>query len=146
MQLEQEYEEKQMVLHEKQDLEGLIGTLCDQVRGKHQQAFERTHSLPPGPAQRDRFKGEDSSISLQQKPEASRVSQPSPAPPKCPLAHQFRPCPHSLALPRRPSGVHSQQGSWKDHENKQSRPSQKGQTRSPCLQQLSGREGRQPLL
>lgn len=33
MQLEQEYEEKQMVLHEKQDLEGLIGTLCEQVRG-----------------------------------------------------------------------------------------------------------------
>lgn len=31
MQLEQEYEEKQLVLHEKQDLEGLIGTLCDQV-------------------------------------------------------------------------------------------------------------------
>ncbi|XP_030873764.1 unconventional myosin-XVIIIb, partial [Leptonychotes weddellii] len=31
MQLEQEYEEKQMVLHEKQDLEGLIGTLCDQL-------------------------------------------------------------------------------------------------------------------
>ncbi|NXL57647.1 MY18B protein, partial [Chordeiles acutipennis] len=31
MQLEQEYEEKQMVLHEKQDLEGLIGTLCDQI-------------------------------------------------------------------------------------------------------------------
>ncbi|NXF13162.1 MY18B protein, partial [Smithornis capensis] len=28
MQLEQEYEEKQMVLHEKQDLEGLIGTLA----------------------------------------------------------------------------------------------------------------------
>lgn len=34
MQLEQEYEEKQMVLHEKQDLEGLIGTLCEQVRGR----------------------------------------------------------------------------------------------------------------
>lgn len=33
MQLEQEYEEKQMVLHEKQDLEGLVGTLCEQVRG-----------------------------------------------------------------------------------------------------------------
>lgn len=31
MQLEQEFEEKQMVLHEKQDLEGLIGTLCEQV-------------------------------------------------------------------------------------------------------------------
>ncbi|NXV20057.1 MY18B protein, partial [Cepphus grylle] len=31
MQLEQEYEEKQMVLHEKQDLEGLIGTLCEQI-------------------------------------------------------------------------------------------------------------------
>ncbi|NXC36932.1 MY18B protein, partial [Campylorhamphus procurvoides] len=31
MQLEQEYEKKQMVLHEKQDLEGLIGTLCEQV-------------------------------------------------------------------------------------------------------------------
>lgn len=34
MQLEQEYEEKQMVLHEKQDLEGLIGTLCEQVRAR----------------------------------------------------------------------------------------------------------------
>ncbi|NWS96516.1 MY18B protein, partial [Mionectes macconnelli] len=31
MQLEQECEEKQMVLHEKQDLEGLIGTLCEQI-------------------------------------------------------------------------------------------------------------------
>lgn len=31
MQLEQEYEEKQMVIHEKHDLEGLIATLCDQV-------------------------------------------------------------------------------------------------------------------
>lgn len=31
MQLEQEFEEKQMVLHEKQDLEGLVGTLCEQV-------------------------------------------------------------------------------------------------------------------
>ncbi|NXE12255.1 MY18B protein, partial [Lophotis ruficrista] len=31
MQLEQEYEEKQAVLHEKQDLEGLIGTLCEQI-------------------------------------------------------------------------------------------------------------------
>ncbi|NXA37355.1 MY18B protein, partial [Eudromia elegans] len=31
MQLEQEYEEKQLVLHEKQDLEGLIGTLCEQI-------------------------------------------------------------------------------------------------------------------
>ncbi|NXS70785.1 MY18B protein, partial [Pandion haliaetus] len=31
MQLEQEYEEKQMVLHEKQDLEGLVGTLCEQI-------------------------------------------------------------------------------------------------------------------
>lgn len=31
MQLEQEYEEKQMVIHEKRDLEGLIATLCDQV-------------------------------------------------------------------------------------------------------------------
>ncbi|KAM6051904.1 unconventional myosin-XVIIIb [Chlamydotis macqueenii] len=31
VQLEQEYEEKQVVLHEKQDLEGLIGTLCEQI-------------------------------------------------------------------------------------------------------------------
>ncbi|KAM8993321.1 unconventional myosin-XVIIIb [Ara ararauna] len=31
MQLEQEHEEKQMVLHEKQDLEGLISTLCEQI-------------------------------------------------------------------------------------------------------------------
>uniref|UniRef100_A0A8C3VGP7 Myosin XVIIIB n=1 Tax=Catharus ustulatus TaxID=91951 RepID=A0A8C3VGP7_CATUS len=31
LQLEQEHEQKQMVLHEKQDLEGLIGTLCEQI-------------------------------------------------------------------------------------------------------------------
>uniref|UniRef100_A0A8C9W259 Myosin XVIIIB n=1 Tax=Scleropages formosus TaxID=113540 RepID=A0A8C9W259_SCLFO len=31
MQLEQEYEEKQRVVHEKHDLEGLIATLCEQV-------------------------------------------------------------------------------------------------------------------
>ncbi|XP_071618902.1 unconventional myosin-XVIIIb isoform X2 [Heliangelus exortis] len=31
MQLEQECEEKRTVLHEKQDLEGLIGTLCEQI-------------------------------------------------------------------------------------------------------------------
>ncbi|XP_030357264.1 unconventional myosin-XVIIIb [Strigops habroptila] len=31
MQLEHEHEEKQMVLHEKQDLEGLISTLCEQI-------------------------------------------------------------------------------------------------------------------
>ncbi|XP_067862172.1 unconventional myosin-XVIIIb-like isoform X2 [Heptranchias perlo] len=31
MQLEQEFEERQLVLHEKQDLEGLIGTLCEQI-------------------------------------------------------------------------------------------------------------------
>ncbi|KFM09891.1 Unconventional myosin-XVIIIb, partial [Aptenodytes forsteri] len=41
MQLEQEYEEKQMVLHEKQDLEGLIGTLCEQVRGRPPPALLR---------------------------------------------------------------------------------------------------------
>lgn len=35
MQLEQEYEEKQMVIHEKHDLEGLIATLCDQVHHAH---------------------------------------------------------------------------------------------------------------
>lgn len=35
MQLEQEYEEKQMVIHEKNDLEGLIATLCDQVQNTH---------------------------------------------------------------------------------------------------------------
>lgn len=34
MQLEQEYEEKKKMLREKQDLEGLIGTLCEQVRGR----------------------------------------------------------------------------------------------------------------
>ncbi|OXB85029.1 UNVERIFIED_CONTAM: hypothetical protein H355_016151, partial [Colinus virginianus] len=31
MQLEQEHEEKQTVLREKQDLEGLVGTLCEQI-------------------------------------------------------------------------------------------------------------------
>ncbi|KAL0625088.1 Unconventional myosin-XVIIIb [Plecturocebus cupreus] len=43
MQLEQECEEKQMVLHEKQDLEGLIGTLCDQT-GRVQ--AEKPHGSP----------------------------------------------------------------------------------------------------
>uniref|UniRef100_A0A7N5JZV1 Myosin XVIIIB n=1 Tax=Ailuropoda melanoleuca TaxID=9646 RepID=A0A7N5JZV1_AILME len=52
MQLEQEYEEKQMVLHEKQDLEGLIGTLCDQighrdfdVEKRLRRDLKRTHAL-----------------------------------------------------------------------------------------------------
>ena len=50
MQLEHEYEEKQMVLHEKQDLEGLIGTLCDQVRrSRSRQPGER--SPCPGPVE-----------------------------------------------------------------------------------------------
>ncbi|XP_032898955.1 unconventional myosin-XVIIIb [Amblyraja radiata] len=31
MQLEQEFEERQLVLHEKQDLESLVGTLCEQI-------------------------------------------------------------------------------------------------------------------
>ncbi|XP_067911647.1 unconventional myosin-XVIIIb-like [Heterodontus francisci] len=31
MQLEQEFEERQLVLHDKQDLEGLVGTLCEQI-------------------------------------------------------------------------------------------------------------------
>lgn len=31
MQLEQEYEERQFLVHEKHDLEGLIATLCEQV-------------------------------------------------------------------------------------------------------------------
>ncbi|XP_055972547.1 unconventional myosin-XVIIIb, partial [Sorex fumeus] len=52
MQLEQEYEEKQIVLHEKQDLEGLIGTLCDQighrdfdVEKRLRRDLRRTHAL-----------------------------------------------------------------------------------------------------
>ncbi|NXA49754.1 MY18B protein, partial [Nothocercus julius] len=52
MQLEQEYEEKQMVLHEKQDLEGLIGTLCEQighrdfdVEKRLRRDLRRTHAL-----------------------------------------------------------------------------------------------------
>ncbi|EHB08437.1 Myosin-XVIIIb [Heterocephalus glaber] len=52
MQLEQEYEEKQMVLHEKQDLEGLIGSLCDQighrdfdVEKRLRRDLRRTHAL-----------------------------------------------------------------------------------------------------
>ncbi|XP_047417535.1 unconventional myosin-XVIIIb [Sciurus carolinensis] len=52
MQLEQEHEEKQMVLHEKQDLEGLIGTLCDQighrdfdVEKRLRRDLRRTHAL-----------------------------------------------------------------------------------------------------
>ncbi|XP_072332857.1 unconventional myosin-XVIIIb-like isoform X2 [Scyliorhinus torazame] len=31
MQLEQEFEERQLVLHERQDLESLVGTLCEQI-------------------------------------------------------------------------------------------------------------------
>ncbi len=42
MQLEQEYEEKQMVIHEKHDLEGLIATLCDQVCNTHSHTRGRT--------------------------------------------------------------------------------------------------------
>ncbi|KAL1768770.1 unconventional myosin-XVIIIb isoform X1 [Sigmodon hispidus] len=52
MQLEQEYEEKQMALHEKRDLEGLIGTLCDQighrdfdVEKRLRRDLRRTHAL-----------------------------------------------------------------------------------------------------
>ncbi|XP_040319892.1 unconventional myosin-XVIIIb [Herpailurus yagouaroundi] len=52
MQLEQEYEEKQIALHEKQDLEGLIGTLCDQighrdfdVEKRLRRDLKRTHAL-----------------------------------------------------------------------------------------------------
>ncbi|XP_058473212.1 unconventional myosin-XVIIIb-like [Solea solea] len=52
MQLEQEYEEKQMVIHEKHDLEGLIATLCDQVghrdfdvEKKLRRDLKRTHAL-----------------------------------------------------------------------------------------------------
>ncbi|XP_029474880.1 unconventional myosin-XVIIIb [Rhinatrema bivittatum] len=52
MQLEQEYEEKQMVLHEKQDLEGLVGTLCEQighrdfdVEKRLRRDLKRTHAL-----------------------------------------------------------------------------------------------------
>ncbi|XP_063310710.1 unconventional myosin-XVIIIb isoform X1 [Pelobates fuscus] len=52
MQLEQEYEEKQMVLHEKQDLEGLIGTLCEQIGHRDfdiekrlRRDLKRTHAL-----------------------------------------------------------------------------------------------------
>ncbi|KAF3848532.1 hypothetical protein F7725_015029 [Dissostichus mawsoni] len=39
MQLEQEYEEKQMVIHEKHDLEGLIATLCDQAGSEEDPAL-----------------------------------------------------------------------------------------------------------
>uniref|UniRef100_A0A3P8SGA8 Tc1-like transposase DDE domain-containing protein n=1 Tax=Amphiprion percula TaxID=161767 RepID=A0A3P8SGA8_AMPPE len=52
MQLEQEYDEKQMVIHEKHDLEGLIATLCDQVghrdfdvEKKLRRDLKRTHAL-----------------------------------------------------------------------------------------------------
>lgn len=42
MQLEQEYEEKQMVIHEKHDLEGLIATLCDQVHNTQMHTHTQT--------------------------------------------------------------------------------------------------------
>lgn len=42
MQLEQEYEEKQMVVHEKHDLEGLIATLCEQVTHAHMHMHAHT--------------------------------------------------------------------------------------------------------
>ncbi|KAF7701100.1 unconventional myosin-XVIIIb-like isoform X2 [Silurus meridionalis] len=52
MQLEQEYEEKQMVVHEKHDLEGLIATLCEQVGHRDfdvekrlRRDLKRTHAL-----------------------------------------------------------------------------------------------------
>ncbi|XP_068190713.1 unconventional myosin-XVIIIb-like isoform X1 [Antennarius striatus] len=52
MQLEQEYEEKQLGIHEKHDLEGLIATLCDQVghrdfdvEKKLRRDLKRTHAL-----------------------------------------------------------------------------------------------------
>ncbi|XP_051906479.1 unconventional myosin-XVIIIb-like isoform X3 [Hippocampus zosterae] len=52
MQLEQEYEEKQMVMHEKHDLEGLVATLCEQaghrdfdVEKKLRRDLKRTHAL-----------------------------------------------------------------------------------------------------
>ncbi|EGW07183.1 Myosin-XVIIIb [Cricetulus griseus] len=52
MQLEQEHEEKQVALHEKRDLEGLIGTLCDQighrdfdVEKRLRRDLRRTHAL-----------------------------------------------------------------------------------------------------
>ncbi|XP_041084913.1 unconventional myosin-XVIIIb-like isoform X2 [Polyodon spathula] len=52
MQLEQEYEEKQLVLHEKLDLEGLIATLCEQighrdfdVEKRLRRDLRRTHTL-----------------------------------------------------------------------------------------------------
>uniref|UniRef100_A0A4W3J6Y9 Myosin XVIIIB n=1 Tax=Callorhinchus milii TaxID=7868 RepID=A0A4W3J6Y9_CALMI len=52
MQLEQEFEERQMVLHEKQDLESLVGTLCEQighrdfdVEKRLRRDLRRTHAL-----------------------------------------------------------------------------------------------------
>ncbi|MCJ8742359.1 hypothetical protein PDJAM_G00081270 [Pangasius djambal] len=52
MRLEQEYEEKQMVVHEKHDLEGLIATLCEQVGHRDfdvekrlRRDLKRTHAL-----------------------------------------------------------------------------------------------------
>ncbi|XP_057675064.1 unconventional myosin-XVIIIb-like isoform X1 [Corythoichthys intestinalis] len=52
MQLEQEYEEKQMLVHEKHDLEGLVATLCEQVghrdfdvEKKLRRDLKRTHAL-----------------------------------------------------------------------------------------------------
>ncbi|XP_062870725.1 unconventional myosin-XVIIIb-like isoform X2 [Trichomycterus rosablanca] len=52
MQLEQEYEEKQILVHEKHDLEGLIATLCEQVGHRDfdvekrlRRDLKRTHAL-----------------------------------------------------------------------------------------------------
>ncbi|XP_077442138.1 unconventional myosin-XVIIIb [Vanacampus margaritifer] len=52
MQLEQEYEAKQMLIHEKHDLEGLVATLCEQVghrdfdvEKKLRRDLKRTHAL-----------------------------------------------------------------------------------------------------
>ncbi|XP_069038059.1 unconventional myosin-XVIIIb isoform X2 [Lepisosteus oculatus] len=52
MQLEQEYEQKQLVVHEKHDLEGLIATLCEQighrdfdVEKRLRRDLKRTHAL-----------------------------------------------------------------------------------------------------
>lgn len=45
LRLEQEHEEKRAALHEKQDLEGLVATLCEQVRGTRG-GYEGTWSPP----------------------------------------------------------------------------------------------------
>lgn len=82
MQLEQEHEQKQMVLHEKQDLEGLIGTLCEQVRGQ----------CPPRAVPCPKNRSGDKQVQLEQQPGVgARAAAAGPLSLTCPRCHPATP-------------------------------------------------------